>query len=231
VVGGEYIARLPVTLLLIIWLAHTNENLLKIMVSNGVHDEGGEIVNINYPVSIIGESRKDCIVIGGLNLNGRKQDDVNVSNLTLRDSKNHGVYAKEGASFHLDNVSVENSRDYGVVVYGTKRSTMKNCNVSHSKGSGIWVGNGGLMTIEGNGTTIHHNCTDGDSGFYGLDTNTFSLGSIHLASPLTIEMISKNNGGGGSHGGEGMIKSVDKDGKVLEVVYDGTPDEEEEDDY
>ena len=45
--------------------------------------------------------------------------------------------------------------------------------------------------------------------------------SIHLASPLTIETISKNNGGGGNHGGDGTVKSVDKDGNVLEVVYDG----------
>ena len=61
-----------------------------------------------------------------------------------------------------------------------------------------------------------------------------SSSSIHLASSLTIESISNNNGGGGNHGGEGTIKSVDKDGKVLEVVHDGRPDtdnEEDEDDY
>ena len=51
-----------------------------------------------------------------------------------------------------------------------------------------------------------------------------SSSSIHLASSLTIEMISKNNGGGGNHGGDGTIKSVDKDGKVLEVVHEGIPD-------
>ena len=84
----------------------------------------------------------------------------------------------------------------------------------------------GLMTIEGNGTTIHHNCTVGDSRDYGLRTCN-SSSSIHLASPLTIEMISKNNEGGGNHGGKGLIKSVDKDGKVLEVVFDGRPDEED----
>ena len=57
-----------------------------------------------------------------------------------------------------------------------------------------------------------------------------SSSSIHLASSLTIETISKNNGGGGNHGGGGTIKSVDKDGKVLEVVYDGSPDESDEED-
>ena len=72
-----------------------------------------------------------------------------------------------------------------------KRNTMKNCNVSHSKYHGLWVENGGLMTIDGNETTIHHNCTGGDS--CGLRAGYFS--SIHLVSPLTKEMISTNNHG------------------------------------
>jgi len=81
---------------------------------------------------------------------------------------------------------------------------MKNCNVSHSKESGLFVW-GGLMTIDGNGTTIHHNCTDEDDDDYGLNADD-SSSSIHLATSLTIETISKNNGGGGNHGGQGTIK-------------------------
>merc|ERR1712166_330483 len=97
------------------------------------------MVNINISISIIGESSEHCVVMGGLKMNGNEEDDVNVSNLTLRDSKGHGVVGINGASFHLDNVSVENSGMYGVVVYDTKRSTMKNCNVSHSRYSGLRV--------------------------------------------------------------------------------------------
>jgi len=125
-----------------------------------------------------------------------KEDDVNVSNLTLRESKYQGVFGNNGASIHLDNVSVENSGSSGVFVLGTKRSTTKNCNVSHSKSSGLIVGTGGLMTIDGKGTTIHHNCTDGGRRDYGFDAYK-SSSSIHLASSLIIETISKNNGGGG----------------------------------
>ena len=83
---------------------------------------------------------------------------------------------------------------------------MKNCNVSHSKYSGLVVDGGGLITIDGNGTTIHHNCTGGYSSDYGLRTNSSS--SIHLASSLTIETISTNNGGGGNCGGDGTIKTL-----------------------
>jgi len=208
-------------------ISSTNENLLKIMVSNGVHDAGGKIVRIKYPVSIVGESRDGCIVMGCLQMNGEEEDDVNISNLTLRDSEGFGVDGSyKGASIHLDNVSVENSGQSGVRVNGTKRCTMKNCNVSHSKWSGLVVGGGGLMTISGNATTIHQNGTPGFG--YGLCAFS-SSSSIHLASSLTKETISKNNGGGGNYGGNGTIKSVDKDGKVLEVVYEGQDESDDED--
>ena len=55
----------------------------------------------------------------------------------------------------------------------------------------------GLMTIDGNATTIHHNGTYG--GDYGLRADSSS--SIHLVSPLTKEMISTNNHGGRNYSG------------------------------
>jgi len=207
------------------------ENLF---LANGVHVIVGYYVNINLPISIIGESREHCVVIGGLRMNGKEEDDVNVSNLTLRKSKGYGVSGCNGASMHLDNVSVENSEYYGVYVGGSQRNTMKNCNVSHSKGSGLRVRNGGLMTIDGNGTTIHHNCTNGDSDDYGLYTYD-SSSSIHLASSLTIETISKNNGGGGNCGGVGTIAIVDNEGTIIETIQEatesGSEDDYSEDDY
>ena len=80
---------------------------------------------------------------------------------------------------------------YNFYVRGSKRNTMKNSNVSHSKWSGLCV-RYGLMTIDGNATTIHHNSTGG--GGCGLLTSSSS--SIVLASPLTKETISTNNGVG-----------------------------------
>jgi hypothetical protein len=179
-----------------------------LLIENGIHDEGGKCMHVKISISIIGESREHCIVIGGFEINGKKEDDVNVQNLTLRESKGSGICGFNGASVQLDNVSVENSGSWGVVVFRTKRSTIKNCNISHSKFSGLLVNSGGSMTIDGNATTIHHNCTNGDSWNYGLDTNDSS--SIHLASSLTIETISKNNGGGGNYGGRGTIKQLNQ---------------------
>ena len=197
-----------------------------LLIKNGIHEiksyHGWKYsiaqVQIDIPIFIIGESREHCIVMGGLKMNGSEEDDVSVRDLTIASSKGVGVEGfNRGASFHLDNVSVENSGCHGVAVYDTKRNTMKNCNVSHSENNGLVVMDGGVITISGNGTKIHHNCTDGDSGSYGLYTNGPSS-SIHLVSPLTPEMISTNNGDGGNQGGNGTIKSVDKDGKVLNVT-------------
>ena len=101
-------------------------------------------------------------------------------------------------SFHLFHLKIEKSEGNGVVVYNTKRNTMSNCQVSHSKRSGVWV-NCGLITMNGSGTSIHNNVTGGDSDYYGL--YTYSSASIHLVSPLTKESVSINNGGGGNYGG------------------------------
>merc|ERR1711865_163709 len=103
-------------------MAQQND-ITDIFLEDGEHDEKGGSVIIDYSVSIVGESREHCLVIGGLRMEGNEEDDVNVSNLTLRGPKGRGVYGNKGASIHLDSVSVENSGRDGVVVIGTKRST------------------------------------------------------------------------------------------------------------
>ena len=106
-------------------------------------------------------------IIGGLEMKGKEEDDVNVKHLTISQSKGNGVLGNEGMSFHLFHLKIEKSEGYGVYVIGTKRNTMSNCQVSHSKYSGVYV-NGGLITINGSGTSIHNNVTGGDSWEYGL---------------------------------------------------------------
>ena len=92
-----------------------------------------------------------------------------------------------------------------LLVFGTQQNTMTDCKISNSKDGGLGVLNSGLMTIDGDATTIHDNCTGGRSNSYGLRAGT-SSSSIHLKS-LTIESISTNNGGGGNYGGRGKITS------------------------
>jgi len=196
-------------------LKEAKENGIKeIFLENGVHtieiysNWGAEnSVRIDFPVTIIGESKDGCTIIGGLWVTGKKEDDVNVKTLTISQSKKKGVYGDGGMSFHLFNLNIEKSW-HGVYVLRTKRNTMSNCQVSHSKESGVLVNGGGLITMNGSGTSIHNNVTGGDSWEYGL--NTFLSSSIHLVSPLTIESVSINNGGGGNYGGAGTIKTIEK---------------------
>ena len=89
------------------------------------------------------------------------------------------------------------------------------------------MGGGGLMTIDGNGTTIHHNCTGGDSYYYGVRIED-SFSSIHLVSPLTIKTISKNNGGRRNHGGKGTIAIVDNEGTIVKTIQEATPEDDSE---
>ena len=118
----------------------------------------------------------------------------------------------------MDNVSVENSGSIGGAVYRhisstTIRSTMKNCNVSHSNQSGVCVGDEGVMTIDGTATTIHHNCKDGKfRRTWGLHTRSCTS-KIYLISPLKKEKISKNNRGKRNYGDlanvrNGTIKTI-----------------------
>ena len=102
---------------------------------------------------------------------------------------------------------------------------MSNCQVSHSKNSGVWVMDG-LITMNGSGTSIHNNVTGGYSHLYGL-YSSISSSSIHLVSPLTKESVFINNGGGGNYGGNGTIAIVDNEGTIIEMIQGEATEEEE----
>jgi len=97
---------------------------------------------------------------------------------------------------------------------------MSNCQVSHSRLSGVHVMYG-LITIDGNATTIHHNGRGGlDAAF--SHTKAASCGSsIHLVAPFTLESIT-NNGGGGNFRGHGTIAIVDNEGTIVETIQEAT---------
>ena len=168
---------------------------------DGVHDEKGERVVIDFALKVIGQNKDDVKIRAGLFIAGKKEEDVFLSDFTVTGAKGNGVDGFCGAATHLKNVCVEKCGQCGVVVYETTRNTMTNCNVNNNKWCGIWVWSGGCMTIAGSATTIHHNGTYGNSGGYGLEAYD-SSSSIHVKS-LTKESISKNNGG--DYGGAGTI--------------------------
>jgi len=185
------------------------------------------ILDIEIPVTIIGESRDGCVIVGGLRLiNSKKSDDVFIRTLTIKESLQHGIFGFEGASFHLDTVHVDKCQGSGVVVAGTSRNTMQRCEISNSKESGLDVNDGRVTITNADPGSIHHNlATVGNFenvynygaknsyartvGEFGMKTN--DAGSIHIESPLTKEMISVNNGAGRNYGGMGKIKTINKE--------------------
>ena len=191
-------------------------NINQIVLENGVHNEQGEMVVIDFPLTIIGESKDGCIIIGGLTMEGEQEDDVNVKNLTISQSKGAGVHGGRGMSFHLFNLNIEKSKYHGVYVMSSVRNTMSNCQVSHSKLQGVHVQYGGLMTIIGSGTSINNNVTGG----LFTCSSRWDCSCIHLVSPLIIENISSNNGGGGNYGGGGTIDVVDNEGGLIETIQE-----------
>ena len=44
------------------------------------------MVVIDFPITIIGESKDGCTIVGGLKMTGKKKDDVNVKHLTISQS-------------------------------------------------------------------------------------------------------------------------------------------------
>ena len=185
------------------------------------------ILDIETPVTIIGESRDGCVIVGGLRLiNSKKSDDVFIRTLTIKESLQHGIFGFEGASFHLDTVHVDKCQGNGVVVQGTSRNTMQRSEISNSKDSGLDVNDGRVTITNADPGSIHHNCaTMGNFenvynygaknsyartvGEFGMKTN--DAGSIHIESPLTKEMISVKNGAGRNYGGMGKIKTINKE--------------------
>ena len=186
------------------------QNKKFIYFENGIHEEKGKMILVDFPVTIIGASRDRCIFRGGFEIKGKKEDNVIITNLTIREAKQFGIIGGGGASVQLNKVTVDLSGIHGVIVSLSQRNTMTDCKISNSKGSGLMVSNGGLMTIDGDATSIHDNCTDGRSINYGLDiaystkNNKVTPGAITIKPPLTKASISTNNGGGGNWGGFGM---------------------------
>ena len=68
--------------------------------------------------------------------------------------------------------------------------------------SGVVADNGASITLIGAKTTVHHNCTTGDSDVYGLKVFGSPDSTIQLISPLTKSIVSIDNGGAGNWGAD-----------------------------
>jgi len=145
-----------------------------------------------------GVPKSEIMVVGGIHFKEGIQENCHLQHLTLRQAKWNGVNGY--SSFTMEDVLVDQCGYYGVVARGTGvvgRCT--NVEVRQCGRSGVLADSGASITLIGAKTTVHHNCTTGYSGHYGL-TVSYSSATIQLVSPLTKEQVSLDNGGGGNWG-------------------------------
>jgi hypothetical protein len=171
------------------------------------------------------------------------QGNCHLQHMTLRQAKGDGVYAQ--SSFTMEDVLVEKCGRYGVYangpyeipytfpsLYGTVTHTgveavedtgvgrCTNVEVRHCAWGGVGAGHGGSVTLIGTKTTVHHNCTNGESRACGLSVFDSSSSAIQLVSPLTKEIVSIDNAGEGGNwgaynGGDiNQIKAIDAAGET-----------------
>ena len=183
-------------------------------------DNLNAVLGIGFTLTIIGESRDGCKIMGGLSIVVPEKD-VWVRYLTICESKEAGISIFAGTFCNLDHVFLYKSGGIGIVVCDSKCSII-DCEVSNSKCDGLLVHGNGSMVIEGAGTTIHHNNTNEDPHMYGLHVCSAN-DSILIVSPLTKEIISTNNGGGGNYGSDSTnsLLMVARPVKAEDLIFQG----------
>jgi hypothetical protein len=173
------------------------------VVAAHVDEEGDDnnTLEIFSAMTIVGRPnvpKEEIVVVGGITFKKGIQGNCHLQHLTLRQAMEFGVLGY--SSFTMEDVLVEQCKNSGVVVDGTGVvGKCTNVEVRQCRWSGVVAGNGASITLIGAKTTVHHNCTDGDSYQYGLTVHVYTS-TIQLVSPLTKEQVSHDNGGGGNWG-------------------------------
>jgi hypothetical protein len=178
-----------------------DSRITTIVLGEGEHEINSFYLEISSAMNIVGDPKvpkSEIVVVGGILFKPGIQGNCHLQHLTLRQAMDCGV--RGWSSFTMEDVLVEQCRGSGVWAYGAGvvgRCT--NVEVSQCEDSGVVASSGASTTLIGAKTTVHHNCTKGGSGEYGLAVYG-STSTIKLVSPLTKEQVSLDNGGGGNCG-------------------------------
>ena len=200
-----------------------------VFILEGTFQGNISIVNIEYPLTIIGAGQDKTFLSGySFEIKGKEEEGKRVvlKDFTSRQSQFNGLFASikvyqftNGLSFLCDSVTFTQCGANGVSAIQSK-GRLINCVITQCGGSGIFCMENALVEVEGRRTVVQGNVTDRASNQYGLRTQ-YDTSFIHLLSPLTKESVSINNHGGRNYingrnfsngqnyGGDGTIETVD----------------------
>ena len=178
---------------------HAVENKGNCAVENG----SSHRLIVRSSIIIMGKSNvsnKDVVVVGGIRIKSDIGGNVHLQNFTMAKAKKSGVFGR--SSFTMEDVVIEQSGCHGVVAAGRGvEGRCTNVQVRQCGGCGVFVTNGGSITLIGMSSSIQENCSNKEKsetnfGLYVSDSSS----TIQLVSPLVKEDVSINNGGGGNWG-------------------------------
>jgi len=167
----------------------------------GKHKIDDNSLKIHSTMHIVGDpgvAKEKIVILGGIRFKKMIQGTCHLQHLTLHQADGRGVHGY--SSFTMEDVLLEECGDHGVFASGTGvvgRCT--NVEVRQCGSSGVYAHKGASIILIGAKTTVHDNCTDGESRSYGLQVYGYTS-TIQLVSPLTKEQVSLDNGGGGNWG-------------------------------
>ena len=188
----------------------------------GLHDLGGRVVCVDYPLTLAGLGRESKTILhGGIRIGKSAPDHsrralengVVLRRVTIRGSPDAGVHAFNGLPLLMQECSVVECAT-GVCLF-TARGRLENVRIKHCRGSGIVARAGGVVELKHVRPTnrfsemkVEGNCLAGDASEYGLDSG-YSQGKIMIDAGLSQGIISRDNGGGGNWGGQGIRQLED----------------------
>jgi hypothetical protein len=199
-----------------------DDRLTTIVLGKGKHTIGSRYLEISFAMNIVGDpdvAKEEILVVGGIFINEEIQGNVHLQHMTICQAKGRGVYG--WSSFTMEDVVVEQCRWAGIWANGTGGvGRCTNVEVRLCGRSGVAAYKGGSVTLIGDKTAVHHNCTafNNPSSYHRLMQREYSYGmsyglelgwtwgadtTIQLVYPLTKEIVSTNNVGGGNWGAIG----------------------------
>ena len=219
-------------------VARKNHHIQTISIDSGEYTimdtdkNGHHYLNIDFRIDIVGRrasksnkmtgiasgsnKSKKIIILGGIKIKPHIEETVGFKNITVRHLEDDGIVGY--SRFTVEDVIIEQCNGVGMWVEGESCVVVcKNIEIRQCKSSGLDAVDGANVTFMGKRTSIHDNCTNGQTNEYGLNCGNCAYSKILFVHPLTKETAVVNNGGGGNWGNGGGSGADGVDDTALNI--------------